>query len=302
MNESKRWVNILLFILTVLSTFFVGYLWALNYLFAGNSLQNIPDFSDLSFLKNPGLIKLSLIYSVSLLIILLSHELGHYLTCRHYGLRATLPYFIPAPTLIGTLGAFIRIKSPLARRKELFDVGANGPIVGFLFSLPFLYFGLKLSRLVPALPRESSILFGEPLLLKVLVRLIFEQVGSGQDLILHPLAVAGWVGLLVTSFNLFPIGQLDGGHILYAVFGEKSEKFSMMILVIMVFLGIFFWAGWLLWAVLIFILGWKHPKMIAETEKLDGRRLLLGGLVLIIFILSIIPEPVSGSSLIDFLK
>jgi len=301
MNEGRRWVNIVLFILTILSTFFVGFLWGMNYLYASNSLQELPDLTDLSFLRQPGLIKLSLIYSISLLLILLSHELGHYLTCRHYGLWATLPYFIPAPTLIGTLGAFIKIRSPLARKKELFDVGANGPIVGFLFSVPFLFFGLKLSKLVPALPRENSILFGEPLLLKVFVRMIFGQVSQNQDLILHPLAVAGWVGLLVTSFNLFPVGQLDGGHILYAMLGKKTEKASLVILIIMVVLGIFFWAGWLLWAVLIYFLGWKHPKMEPETEKLDSRRQLLGFLVLVIFILSFIPAPVSGS-LIDFLR
>jgi len=302
MNEGKRWVNLVLFVLTILSTFFVGYLWGINYLYASHASQDMPDLADLSFLHHPGLIRLSLVYSVSLLIILLSHELGHYLTCRRYRLRATLPYFIPAPTLIGTLGAFIKIKSPLARKKELFDVGANGPIVGFLFSVPVLFFGLQLSKLVPALPRENSILFGEPLLLKIFVRLIFGQVGPSQDLILHPLAVAGWVGLLVTSFNLFPVGQLDGGHILYAVFGEKAEKFSLVILIIMVILGIFFWAGWLLWALLIYVLGWKHPRMIAETEKIDRSRQLLGLLVLVIFILSFIPAPVSGNSLLDLFK
>lgn len=302
MSEGKRWVNFVLFILTVLSTFFVGYLWSINYFYGSNYAQDIPDLSNLSFLHQPGLISLSLVYSASLLLILLSHELGHYLTCRHYGLRATLPYFIPAPTIIGTLGAFIKIKSPLARKKELFDIGANGPIVGFLFSVPFLFFGLRLSKLVPALPRENSILFGEPLILKIFVRMIFGQVGQNQDLILHPLAVAGWVGLLVTSFNLFPVGQLDGGHIIYAVFEKKSEKISLVVLLIMVGLGIFFWAGWLLWAALIYLLGWKHPRMVEETEKMDNRRKWLGFFVLVIFILSFIPAPVSGSSLIDFFK
>lgn len=302
MSEGKRWVNFVLFILTIFSTFFVGYLWSINYLYGSSYAQDIPDLSNLSFLRQPGLIRLSLVYSVSLLLILLSHELGHYLTCRHYGLQATLPYFIPAPTIIGTLGAFIKIKSPLARKKELFDVGANGPIVGFLFSVPFLFFGLQLSKLVPALPRENSILFGEPLILKIFVRLIFGQVGQNQDLILHPLAVAGWVGLLVTSFNLFPVGQLDGGHILYAVFEKKSEKISLVVLLIMIGLGIFFWAGWLLWAGLIYLLGWKHPRMVEETEEMDSRRKWVGFFVLIIFILSFIPAPVSGSSLIDFFK
>ncbi|MBC7362063.1 MAG: site-2 protease family protein [Candidatus Aminicenantes bacterium] len=255
-----------------------------------------------SLFFDPALIRLSLIYSLSLLGILLGHELGHYLSCRKYGIQATLPYFIPAPTLIGTLGAFIRIRSPFTKREELFDVGANGPLVGFFLSVPALFIGLMFSKLVPALPRDSSILFGEPLLLKVFVRIIFGKVAENQDLILHPLAVAGWVGLLVTSFNLFPVGQLDGGHILYAVFGEKTRRVSLKIVVLLVILGIFYWAGWLIWALLIYLLGLKHPAILWEPQKLSWKRKLVGIMIVLIFIFSFIPAPVTGNSLLDFFK
>ncbi|HAR35686.1 MAG TPA: site-2 protease family protein [Acidobacteria bacterium] len=302
MFTGKRWVNLILFILTVLSTYFVGYLWGINYLFAGQNPEEASGALNLSLFLEPALIKLSLIYSLSLLVILLGHELGHYLTCRRYRIQATLPYFIPAPTLIGTLGAFIRIRSPLTRRQELFDVGANGPLVGFLLSVPALFVGLQLSRLVPALPRESSILFGEPLLLKVFVRLIFGPVAQNQDLILHPLAVAGWVGLLVTSFNLFPVGQLDGGHILYAVFGDRTRKLAPGIILILVVLGVFYWAGWLIWAVLILILGVRHPSILDSSQNFSWKRVALSLAVLLIFIFSFIPAPISGNSLLDLLQ
>lgn len=291
-----------MFILTVISTFFVGYLWAANYVLAGNNLETSPDFLSLRLFLNPVLIKLSLIYSVALLTILLGHELGHYLTCRRYGIQATLPYFIPAPTIIGTLGAFIRIRSPFTRKTELFDVGANGPLISFVLSVPALYIGLKLSRLVPALPRESSILFGEPLLLKVFVQLIFGKVAGNQDLILHPLAVAGWVGLLVTSFNLFPVGQLDGGHILYAALGEKTKKIALPIVILLIILGLFYWAGWLIWALLIYLMGLRHPAILDETQRLPRERKLVGVFIIIIFILSFIPAPVTGNSILDLFK
>ncbi|NPV82398.1 MAG: site-2 protease family protein [Candidatus Aminicenantes bacterium] len=302
MLSGKRWLNLVLFILTILSTYFVGYLWGINYLFAGQNTDDISGALNLSLFLEPALIKLSLVYSLSLLVILLGHELGHYLTCRRYRVQASLPFFIPAPTLIGTLGAFIRIKSPLTRREELFDVGANGPLTGFLLSVPALYVGLQLSRLIPALPRESSILFGEPLLLKLFVRLTFGPVAQNQDLILHPLAVAGWVGLLVTSFNLFPVGQLDGGHILYALFGEKMRRLAPGIILILLVLGIFYWAGWLIWAVLISVMGLRHPAVADSGQRFSRKRIFLSLAVALIFVLSFIPAPISGNSLLDLLK
>ena len=191
--KSRPWINALLFVLTIGSTFVVGTL------------------------------GLALLYALVLLAILAAHEMGHYLTCRRYGIEATLPFFIPAPTLIGTMGAFIRIKSPISLKRQLFDVGAAGPLAGFVLALPALAVGLALSKIVPALPRESSIFFGDPLLLKVLAGILGKSAPAGYDLVLHPVAFAGWVGTLVTALNLFPIGQLDGGHIATALFGARAR-------------------------------------------------------------------------------
>ena len=302
MAQSKRWVNYLLFFLTIISTYFVGFLWAINYVYAGQELEEVHGLLNIKIVFNPVLNRLSLIYSLSLLGILLGHELGHYLTCKKYRIEATLPYFIPAPTLIGTLGAFIRINSPLTRRDELFDIGANGPLAGFILSVPALYFGLSWSRLVPALSGEGSIEFGEPWLLKAMTRMIFGPVPADQSLILHPMAMAAWVGLLVTSFNLFPIGQLDGGHIFYSLFGDKAKMISYIIVGSLIVMGVFFWAGWLIWAILILLLGLRHPAVAWVPARLSRKRQLIAFFVLIIFLISFIPAPVTDSGLLDLIR
>ncbi len=217
------WLNILLFLLTIFSTFFVGLSWSLSYKYANAFNQNSQFALGPAIFRDSEVISLSIIYAAVLIVILLGHELGHYLACRHYQVNATLPYFIPAPTLIGTLGAFIKIKSPITRKKDLFDIGIAGPLVGFVLSLPALFYGLALSKIVPALPPGESLALGEPLLLKLAGGLIFKGIPPGHEIILHPVAFAGWVGILVTSYNLFPMGQLDGGHVSYALIGSRSK-------------------------------------------------------------------------------
>ena len=249
----------------------------------------------------PRIIGLSLVYAAVLLVILLGHEMGHYLTCRHYGLEATLPFFIPAPTLIGTLGAFIKIKSPITRRKQLFDIGVAGPLVGFVLAVPALIYGLSLSKVVPAVPREDAMVFGEPLLLKFIAGIIFKGVSSQSDLFLHPVAFAGWVGILVTAFNLFPVGQLDGGHVSFALLGEKSKSLARLFLGAFLVMGIFFWVGWIVWALVILLLGLKHPQVIDE-ERLSPARRTIGAVILVVFIISFIPAPVKGYSLLELLR
>jgi membrane-associated protease RseP (regulator of RpoE activity) len=228
--------------------------------------------------------------------------MGHYLTCRFYRIDATLPFFIPAPTLIGTLGAFIKIKSPITRRKQLFDIGAAGPLTGFLLSLPALIYGLSLSKVVPAVPREGAMVFGEPLLLKFVAGLMFRGAPAQSDLFLHPVAFAGWVGILVTAFNLFPIGQLDGGHISFALLGEKSKRLARLLLVVFVLMGIFFWIGWIVWTLVILLLGLKHPRVIDDRERLSPSRRFIGAVILLIFVLSFIPAPIKGYSLLELLR
>lgn len=250
---------------------------------------------------DPKIIRLSLVYAAVLIAILLGHEMGHYLTCRFYRIEATLPFFIPAPTLIGTLGAFIKIKSPITRRKQLFDIGVAGPLTGFLLSLPALIYGLSLSKVVPAVPREGAMVFGEPLLLKFIAGLMFRGAAAQSDLFLHPIAFAGWVGILVTAFNLFPVGQLDGGHVSFALLGEKSRRLAKLLLIAFVIMGIFFWIGWVIWTLVIVLLGLKHPRVIDDPEGLSPARRLIGALVLLIFLLSFIPAPIKGYSLLELL-
>jgi membrane-associated protease RseP (regulator of RpoE activity) len=228
--------------------------------------------------------------------------MGHYFTCRFYRIEATLPFFIPAPTLIGTLGAFIKIKSPITRRKQLFDIGVAGPLTGFLLSLPALIYGLSLSKVVPAVPREDTMVFGEPLLLKLVAGLMFRGVPAQSDLFLHPVAFAGWVGILVTAFNLFPVGQLDGGHISFALLGEKSKRLAQMLLVVFVLMGIFFWIGWIVWTLVIVLLGLRHPRVIDDRERLSPSRRFIGAVILLIFLLSFIPAPIKGYSLLELLR
>jgi len=227
--------------------------------------------------------------------------MGHYLTCRFYRIEASLPFFIPAPTLIGTLGAFIKIKSPITRRKQLFDIGVSGPLTGFLLSLPALVYGLSLSKVVAAVPREDTMVFGEPLLLKFIAGLMFRGAPADSDLFLHPVAFAGWVGILVTAFNLFPVGQLDGGHVSFALLGEKSKSLAKMLLFVFAVMGIFFWIGWIVWALVIMLLGLKHPRVIDDQEKLSLSRRFVAAIILFVFVLSFIPAPVKGYSLLELL-
>jgi len=298
-SKNRLWLNVLLFVITVFTTFFVGFSWSINYKYAEvlGDANEFPISIDLLF--DPQIIFLSILYAVVLLGILLGHELGHFLTCRYYNIDATLPFFIPAPTLIGTMGAFIKIKSPITRKRQLFDIGVAGPLVGFILAVPTLLVGLSLSKVVAPLPKEGSFVLGEPLLLKIFSSLLFRGVPPDSDMILHPVAFAGWVGILVTALNLFPIGQLDGGHVFYALLGKNSRKYSRYILAAFIFMGIFFWIGWLVWALLISVLGLKHPKILDEDTPLSPRRKIIGVVVLLIFILSFIPDPIKGYNLLD---
>jgi membrane-associated protease RseP (regulator of RpoE activity) len=301
--EKKRvWLNIGLFILTILSTFVVGLDWSASYLFADRSSEQVKALMAAGILKDPKVIFLSLIYAAVLIVILLGHELGHYLTCRYYRISATLPYFIPAPTLIGTMGAFIKIKSPISKKQQLFDLGVAGPLAGFILALPALTVGLAMSKVVLAIPRAEALFFGEPLILKFIGSLFFRNIGPGYDIVLHPVAFAGWVGVLVTALNLFPVGQLDGGHVSYAVFGPKFKIPARVFLVLSIIMSIFFWVGWLVWGLLILVLGLKHPRVLDESTPLGTVRIMIGLVVFLIFIVSFIPAPLKGYDLISLIK
>ncbi len=274
---------------------------------------------DLKAFLDPRVLVLGLLYSGVLMMILTGHELGHYLTCRRHGLAATLPYFLPAPNLFGTFGAFIKIKSPIHWKRQLFDVGAAGPLAGFILSLPALAIGLAFSKVVPGALSGGTLELGEPLLLKLGSALRFGRLPAGSDVFLHPVAFAGWVGLLVTSINLLPVGQLDGGHVAYALVGRRRKLVSSLTLGALILLGVFFFVGWLLWGFLglLFVLvvrlkrptrlyqlaiRLRHPQVLDEDVSLDRGRMVVGVLVIVIFVLSFIPDPVKGMSLLGLLK
>ncbi len=210
-----------------------------------------------------------------MLVILLAHEMGHYIACRYHRLDATLPFFLPVPFGIGTLGAFIRIRTPLLNKRELFDVGASGPLAGFVVALPVLFAGIALSTPVAELPKGGVMIFGEPLAFKAIAWLVHPDVPPGGDLLLHPLGFAAWFGLLVTALNLLPFGQLDGGHITYALFGAWQRRIAWPLLAVLVVLG-FWWSGWWIWAVIALVMRVRHPWIPDEAATLDPRRRLLG--------------------------
>ena len=301
-DKPRLWLNGILFALTVVSTFVVGLGWSLSYLHADRLASDPPPVLSAAALRDSRVLGLSLLYVAALMAILLAHELGHYLTCRRYGIDATLPFFIPAPSLIGTLGAFIRIRGAVTRRRQLFDIGIAGPLAGFVLALPALAWGLSRSRIVPSIPAEEAITFGEPLLLKAIGAALFGSLEAGRDIILHPVAFAGWVGVLVTALNLLPLGQLDGGHIVYALAGPRSRRLATAFMVLFVIMGVFYWVGWFVWALLILFLGMRHPRLLDEGASLGNSRKLLSGVVFAVFILSFIPDPVKGFDLVSLLR
>jgi membrane-associated protease RseP (regulator of RpoE activity) len=201
-------LHLVLFFFTLLTTITVGALHA-----------------GADILSEPYKIYKGIPFAFSLMIILLSHEFSHYFASKYHGVKATLPYFIPAPTIIGTFGAFIKMKSPIITRKALIDIGASGPIAGFIFSVVAAVIGLNMSQIVSVTKSDGGLNLGDSLLFSFLSRSILGIVPAGHDVLLHPVAFAGWIGLFVTSMNLIPVGQLDGGHIAYALLGERHKNF-----------------------------------------------------------------------------
>lgn len=230
-------------------------------------------------------------FSLSLLTILMAHELGHYFACRYWNVDASLPYFLPSPTLLGTFGAFIRIRSPIYTRTTLFDVGASGPFAGFVVLLPFLTAGIGLSRIAPGMAQRGEFSLSTPLLFRLAEYLRFGSAPSA-NVLLHPVAVAAWAGLLATAINLLPIGQLDGGHVIYSLFGEQGHRIVATAFVgVLVVLGFFYWPWWG-WAVLMFFFGRRHP-LVYDSSPLPRWRVTLSAGALLVFILSISVIPVA---------
>jgi len=236
-------------------------------------------------------------YAFAIMGILLAHELGHFLACRYYGISATYPYFIPFPLLsiAGTMGAFIRIRSAFRNARELFDVGISGPLLGFIFTLPALVLGLAASNLTGLQAEtEGTMFFGEPLIFKIVAHSLIPYNESLESINLHPIGWAAWFGVFATSINLLPIGQLDGGHIVYALFGPLwHRRCSVACCLGLVLLSLFTWSpAYLVFGALVFFLGLRHPRTWEEDIIVDPKRKWLALIALLIFVLSFIPVPV----------
>lgn len=267
-------LHIILFVLTLLSTVLVG------------AMQTGADI-----LKNPVELYRGLPFAVSLMIILLTHEFSHYFASKWHGVKATLPYFIPAPTIIGTFGAFIKMKSPIVTRRALIDIGASGPIAGFIVSVAAVIIGLHSSEIVPLTQAKGALSLGDSILFTLLAKAVMGVTPADAEILLNPVAFAGWIGLFVTSINLIPVGQLDGGHIAFAFLGERHARLSFILVLLMSVLGLFLWEGWILWAVLLLVLGLRHPPVVYWEETLDKKRRVTGWIALLILILTFIPDP-----------
>lgn len=290
--RKKRLVlSLCLFFLSVLSTLAVGAQLAIAY--AHNKAPFSGDFDPLAPFElawaHPRILLLGIPFSFTLMGILLADELGHFFACRYYGIDATYPYFIPAPTLIGTLGAFIRIRSPIHDRRALFDVGLAGPVIGFLFAIPALAFAVWYSKVMPGADANSFIVFGNPLIVKFLAFVLRPGVPL-DSLLLNPVGRAAWVGIFATALNLVPGGQLDGGHIVYSIAPEKHTRISLAVIVALVPLALL-WSGWLVWAVLLLVTGFRHPPLLDRWQPLDESRRAWAFVGLLIFVLCFTPMP-----------
>jgi membrane-associated protease RseP (regulator of RpoE activity) len=283
-----------LFLLTLCTCLAAGTQFAAAY--EHNQAVSIDEFvRSLSlFYRHPAALLTGLPFALTLLLILLAHELGHFFACRHHHIRASYPFFIPAPTLIGTFGAFILIRSPIRTTRALFDVGASGPLVGFVLAVPALVYGILHARIVPGLadPARSDVVFGIPLILRLFAAVLHPGVAAG-NLLLHPVGRAAWVGLFATSLNLLPAGQLDGGHILRSLSTRAHRYVSLFLPFLLLALGFFQrWPGWYIWASILLALRFLRAAPIYDSTPLDPNRRFGAFLALSVFFLCFMPAPI----------
>ncbi len=308
--KQRYWLHIVLLLATIFTTLVVGARMQANFehnqpAFSLND-DEVPFFPLRWMLADPSRMLLGVPFASTLMLILLAHEMGHYLCCRYYGVNATLPFFIPAPTLIGTLGAFIRIRSPIRSRAALFDIGIAGPIAGFVVAVTVLIFALPLSKVMSPGMASSDIQLGYPLIF----RLAWYVLPLGQlkanssalhSIYFHPCAIAAWVGMFATALNLLPGGQLDGGHIVFSLAPRAHKTVSRLTILALIPMALYFWAGWLIWAVLLRISGMRHP-MVAEWPGVTGVRRWIAGFGLVMLILTLAPAPFGHSSLVQVFR
>lgn len=272
-KETSIWIHILLFVVTIATTTFAG-------ISSGDTLVEM--------------IISGLPFSITIMLILLSHEMGHYLAARHFGVKATLPFFIPFPSIIGTMGAVIKIKSPINDKRALLYIGALGPIVGFTLSLIASIIGIYLSDIKPlpdTIGNGLVPIFGDSLIFATITKIIHGDIPAGHDIFLSPYAWAGWIGMLVTSLNLMPMGQLDGSHIVYALIKRKQLIFGWITFSGLILLS-FFWLGWIVWIIMVLLfLMIGHPNIDDDRNLSTGEK-MIGWSCVVMFVITFIPVPV----------
>jgi membrane-associated protease RseP (regulator of RpoE activity) len=285
-------VACLLFLLTLCTCLVAGTQFAVAY--AHNEAVSFDEFVHAFTLiyRHPFALASGLPFAITLLAILLTHELAHFFACRHHQIHSSYPFFIPFPSLIGTLGAFILIRSPIRTTRALFDVGASGPLAGFVVAVPALIFGVLHAKFVPGIadPSHASVVLGTPLILHLLAGILHPGIGAG-NLLLHPVGRAAWVGLFATSLNLLPAAQLDGGHILRSLSPRIHRYFSLALPLILLFLGYRFWPGWYIWGVLLLGIRFFRFLPIYDSVSLDSARRFAALLTLLVFVLCFMPSP-----------
>ena len=292
-TRERYWLYAVLFALTLLTTTVVGAVMQFDF------ERNVPFDLERTytmygwFWRHPAQLLRGLPFSLTLMAILLAHEMGHFLASMYHRVDASLPYFMPSPVL-GTFGAFIRVRSPIYSKRVLFDIGVAGPLAGFVFLLPALAVGLAFSKVIPNIAHQATVQFGVPGLEWLVERIIFPGVRAA-DIYLHPVARAAWVGMFATAMNLLPIGQLDGGHVLYSFFPRQHRHISKLLCIALLPMG-WFWFGWLFWGLVLLFVGRRHPVICDDSELTPGRR-KLGWIALAIFLLCFTYAPITAGGL-----
>ncbi|MHB1021401.1 MAG: site-2 protease family protein [Acidobacteriaceae bacterium] len=298
----RVWLHASLFLVTLFTTTMMGARYMYNFHLGRPPIVGAQDIFPFHWaISHLDLLGSGLSFSLTLLGILLAHEFGHYYFCRRHDVEASLPYLLPAPTLSGTAGAVIYLHSRVRSRAALLSIGSAGPICGFLVCIPTTLMGIALSKPQPVQVVPSLVRFHAPLFMDMchsLLQTMYPAMPALTGIVPHPMLVASWVGLFITSLNLIPAGQLDGGHILYAAAPELHRRVTATVIFLLILGGAIYWIGWLLWAMLLMLPGMHHPSVAVEPAPTAAHRVAIV-IALGLFILTMLPQPFTDMSLIQ---
>ena len=310
--KPRYWLHLLLLLATCFTTLVMGARMQYNFQHGQPALSanddSVPYFPANWVFSHPARLLGGLPFMSTLMLFFLAHEMGHYLYCRYYGIYATLPFFIPMPTPIGTMGAVILIRSRIRSRTALFDIGIAGPIAGFVVALAVLVVSLGWSKAMPPIVGPAEYELGYPLIFQLVHRALASMSllhGTAalplNRALLHPTAIAAWVGMLATSLNLLPGGQLDGGHIVFSIAPQAHKFVSRLTILVLLPMAYFLWTGWLVWAILLWLSSLRHPQ-VAEWPRVSGYRTSMAVLSLLMLIVTLTPAPITHGSTPEFVR